>query len=335
MPGLSPRALRRIKIAVSALLVAVLLWFLDLEAILAALAGTDPALLVLALAMVLANRVLMPVKWNMLLRARAIRLSHIDAVRIYTISSFLGLVLPPTVGADSVRSYYLNRRGLALSDTVASIAVERVFGLVVLLAFTVTGFVLLVDLLRTGSIPWQAFSLALTAITAAALVAVLVSFSDRFRRLAGTLAGRADSSRLGRLARGVDRLVGAYQDYRLHKGILAAFCALTAVELCLVIVRSYVVALALGVELPLVVYFAFLPFVTLMNRMPISFDGFGINEALFIYFLALFGVPGEQGFVIGLVNHMLFLVGVMPGAVFYVLAKPPAKGIDGSAHARD
>lgn len=319
--------MRRIKIAVSALLVAVLVWFLDTESLRAALAGTNPALLALALAMVVANRILMPLKWNMLLRARSIRLAHFDAVRIYTIASFLGLVLPPTVGADSVRSYYLSRRGLALSDTVASIAVERVFGLLVLLAFTVAGFVLLIDLLRAGNIPWQAFSIALAAVTAAALAAVLLSFSASFRSLAGRLAGRSGGSRLGRLARGIERLVQAYQDYRHRKLVLAVFCLLTAGELTLVIVRSWVVGLALGVELPLLTYFAFLPFVTLMNRMPISFDGFGINEALFIYFLALFGVAGEQGFLIGLVNHLLFLLGVLPGGIFYIMAKPPPGAI--------
>ena len=315
--------MRRIKIGVSLLLVAMLVWFLDTGSILAALAGIDPALLTLALAMVFTNRVLMPVKWNLLLRARGLRLPHFDAIRIYTISSFLGLVLPPTVGADSVRSYYLNRRGLTLSDTVASIAVERVFGLLVLLAFTVAGFVLLIDLLRSGSIPWQAFSIALAAVTAIALAAALLSFSGRFRELASALARRG-SGRFGRLARGVDRLVNAYQDSGRRKRVLAVFCLFTAAELTLVILRSYVIALALGVELPLLTYFAFLPFVTLMNRMPISFDGFGINEALFIYFLALFGVPAEQGFVIGLVNHLVFLVGVLPGGVFYILDKPAA-----------
>jgi hypothetical protein len=54
--------------------------------------------------------------------------------------------------------------------------------------------------------------------------------------------------------------------------------------------------------------------------MPVSFDGFGINEALFIWFLALFGVAHEQGFLIGLINHLLFIAGVLPGGLFYVFS---------------
>jgi len=331
----SPRAGRRIKIAISLMLVGGLLYFLDTASLRASLKEIKLSYVLLAFAMVVTNRILMPVKWNMLLRARGIHVSNFDAVRVYTMSSFLGLVLPPTVGADSIRSYYLKRAGLRLSDVVASIAIERVFGLLVLLVFTIAGFAILVDLLRDGAIHTMAFAGLLTVISVGALAAVSISFSSRMQTIVGYLVDRIQSSRLSKLARGAEKFLQAYQEHRHKKRILAIFCLLTGLELLLVIVRSYVIALALGVDLSLMIFFAFLPLVTLLNRMPISFDGFGINEALFIYFLGLFGVLPEKAFLIGFVNHIIFLIGIMPGGIFYVMSgsdKPSGSDRPGALH---
>jgi hypothetical protein len=65
------------------------------------------------------------------------------------------------------------------------------------------------------------------------------------------------------------------------------------------IIRSYVVALAFGVEVPLIYFFAFVPIILLFTRLPISIYGFGI----------------------GLVNHIIILIGLLPGAIFYMLLK--------------
>lgn len=320
MSTLTSRARRRIKIAVSLALVAGLFYFLDIGSLESAVKEIKVRYLLLAFAMVIGNRILMPVKWNLLLRARAIRIPHFQAIRIYTIASFLGLVLPPTVGADSIRSYYMKQNGVKLSDTVASIVIERVFGLIVLLLFTVAGFFLLVNLLRNGEIQTSVLASTLAVLSITMLAALYLSFTRNFRKFVGALAARLQTTRLNKLALGADSFVRAYQEYGDKKRVLMLFCALTAFELTLVIVRSYIIGMSLGVDLSLLVYFAFLPLVTLLNRMPVSFDGFGINEVLFIYFLGLFGVIRETAFLIGLINHLLFIVGILPGGVFYVLA---------------
>lgn len=318
--------MRRLKIAISVVLVAAILYFLDIGAVLASLRGISLPYLALAFLLVIVNRVLMPLKWNLLLRAAGTWLSHFEAIRIYTISSFLGLVLPPTVGADTVRSYYLKKDDVKLSDAVASIVIERVFGFLVLLVFTIAGYVLLLRLLREGDIRVATITTILAAVSIVLVAVLYASFTPRMQGIADRVSRRLEATRMKKFGAGVASLVRAYQEYSQRKRVLVLFSILTVLELTVVIIRSYVVALSLGVELPLVVFFAFLPLVTLLNRLPVSFDGFGINEALFIYFLALFGVAHETGFLIGLVNHLLFIAGVLPGGLFYIFSsrRPPS-----------
>lgn len=312
--------MRRLKLAISVVLVAAILYFLDTGTLLARLRGISLPYLVFAFLLVIVNRILMPLKWNLLLRAAGTWLSHFEAIRIYTISSFLGLVLPPTVGADSVRTYYLKKDDVKVTDAVASIIIERLFGFLVLLLFTIAGYVLLLRLLRDGDLQATTVTTILATVSVVLLALLYASFTPLLQGIADRLARRLEATRMKKAGAGVASLVKAYQDYSHRKRTLVVFSLLTVLELTIVILRSYIVALALGVEVPLIVFFAFLPLVTLLNRLPISFDGFGINEALFIYFLALFGVAHESGFLIGLVSHLLFIAGVLPGGLFYVFS---------------
>jgi glycosyltransferase 2 family protein len=227
---------------------------------------------------VIGNRILMPVKWNLLIRSSGDWLPHFQAIRLYTIACFLGLV------------------------------------------FAVTGFFFLADMLHDGEIQITAIASALIILSTALFTALYLSFSPPLLNIVATLAIRLHDMRLGKLAQGADSFVRAYPAYSEKKGVVILFCVLTALELTLVIVRSYVVALSLGIDLPILVYFAFLPLATILNRMPISFDGFGVNGVFFIYFLGLFGVIQESAFLIGLINHLLSIVAILPGGFFYIFA---------------
>ena len=58
-----------LKIALSLVLLAVLTWFVDPRQMLHSMGGAERSLLILALAMAIVNRILMAIKWNILLRA--------------------------------------------------------------------------------------------------------------------------------------------------------------------------------------------------------------------------------------------------------------------------
>ena len=59
----------------------------------------------------------------------------------------------------------------------------------------------------------------------------------------------------------------------------------------------------------------------LLVRIPISLNGFGINEGGSTFFLAFVGIPKAIGFSIGLVDHFVNIIGLIPGALFYIFEK--------------
>ncbi len=94
-----------------ALVVALMVHFLDLHATLAAFNDIEPIAVVLTVALFLLDRFSMAYKWNFLLRARNCWMSNWAAFRIYLASGFVGYVIPASVGSDVFRAARLSMAG--------------------------------------------------------------------------------------------------------------------------------------------------------------------------------------------------------------------------------
>jgi len=163
-------------------------------------------------------------------------------------------------------------------------------------------FVLL-DVLGAGT-----FVLSLSKSSSSRFLKVFERFQDKSKYLKKT-AGQ------------LEKLYRSYQIYSRKKGTLAVFFVLTCVENVLPIVRPFIIAIALHAYVPLSYLFVIVPIELLLIRLPISFDGFGIREGVFVYFLALIGIAKDVGFSIGLTNHLVFLIALLPGWLFYLMGE--------------
>lgn len=319
---------RLVQMAVSLTLLGLLLRWIDPRGLGPALAGARVPMLLLALLLVLANRVLMAVKWNLLLGVKEIRISAFHATRIYFTSTFLGVFLPPTVGGDVVRAWLVKRSESRLPDVVSSILVERLLGLVALAIFGVVAAALFPVMMGAGEVdPRQLLMIAGGAALLSG-VALAFSFTAACEKLVLAITGHLAGVRfVGKFANTFGKIYTSYREYRTRRGTLTVFFALTMLENTLPILRAWLVALALNVPVPLTYFFVIVPLELVLIRIPVSFDGFGIREGLFVYFLALVGVPESTGFAVGLANHLLFLVAVLPGGLFHLLDPGAERGV--------
>ena len=160
------------------------------------------------------------------------------------------------------------------------------------------------------------------AVAAAALVTgtFAFSFTEACGRLVEAAAARfADTRFVGRGVGILAKVYRSFRAYRDHKGALTAFFLLTLLENFFPMVRAYCVARALHVDVPFLFFAAIVPIELLVIRLPLTIDGFGVREGLFTWFLTKVGVDESLGFAVGLVNHVLFLLAVLPGGVMHFL----------------
>ncbi len=324
---------RIVQLVISVVLLAILLRWVDVGAAVEAIRRASVPLILVSLLITTANRVLMAVKWNLLLRARDVALSWGEAVRVYYRSTFLGIFLPPTVGGDAVRAWLVTRDKSRLEVVISSILVERLLGLLALAAFGTAAAVLFPRMAGGAS---ELDPARLLAVVGGAGIVAVAAFAFSFTRTCETMV-QAITERLtgrpvvGKVAATLGRIYASYREYRNERGALGTFFALTLLENGFPIVRAWVVSLALGVDVSLGWFLVIVPLELVLIRIPVSFDGFGIREGLFVYFLAMVGVDEATAFAVGFVNHILFLVAVLPGAFLSSGSGPTPAGAEATA----
>jgi uncharacterized protein (TIRG00374 family) len=117
------------RLVITAAILAYLLWNIDLHQTVAALLHVNPWWFAATMALVALDRVLMILRWVVLLRSAGVHLPIRSSVYIYLVSSFVGSFLPAGVGSDASRAYAVAARTTRGADAVASVAIDRVLGL--------------------------------------------------------------------------------------------------------------------------------------------------------------------------------------------------------------
>ena len=281
------------------LLALLLFWVADPREVVRRVAGAAPAAVLGAVALSVLDRVTMACKWWLLLRARGLAVSLRLAVRAYFASSLYGLILPVTVGADAVRIVALRHAGAM--EVTASIAIERALGFIAMASVA-----LLSCLLLAGAVADQAVrSLGL-------LLLALVALSGGLFVVSLAAAGRA--ARWSRAPAFARRGAEAYALYRRHPGVLALFYGLSVFESLLSAVTGWVLAAGLGVPLSFATAVATVPISLAVARLPVSLGGFGVQEAAFMFFAGLVGVPRDDAFAIFALIGIAMLVALLPSA---------------------
>lgn len=312
------------RVAVSVTLLAIILFgFGAARDIGGVLAAAVPSYVALALAVFLLDRFLMTYKWLLLLAARGLDLPLVRGVTIYCTAMMWGLFLPATVGADAIRGYMTTRERLDGYEVFASITIERLVGFLASLLFGLAGFLVLTaagaaDGLETV---WWLGSIA----TLGAIAVFVASFNERL--FAQLLSVVPPAWRESKIVQRLRHFHGVYRGYGRNRGALAAFFALTLVEQCFVVLATWLTALALSLDVSLLMMAGAVPLSMLVSRLPVSIDGLGVYEGVMVLILSLAGVAPAQGVALALAYRGLQILLWLPFWLSYTVqsgsVRPP------------
>lgn len=268
----------------------------------------------LGLSIVILNldRFLMSYKWSILLAARGIPFSFPELVKSYFIGTTWGSILPGTVGGDIVRTYQISKQGTAGTDVVSSVIVERALGTVA--SLLMVAMCMLSAVMVMHVFPW--WVAVVTLLGGCAFVGLAWRVLGQIRTTDKTAAPPR--------SRWVTRLTSIYDaclGYRKHPGVLVRFVAWSFIEQCVPVVCVYLTALALDIPASFLSLATFTPLVVMVAKVPVSLDGFGVREGLYVHLLALVGVSSSGAFTLGLIAHIIGNASLLPGFLISVLTR--------------
>jgi len=275
----------------------------------------------IALTALIANldRVLMAYKWSILLKVKGINISFAEVVCSYYIGTFWGTFLPASVGGDMVRAYRICGRTGNVKDIISSIILERVLGIAATLFIGALSLIFFITFVSASE--WKiAAALALSLLIFFALLAL--SFSAQLTRWFDRRFQFHKRGRMEKLA----EVYRSYRSYQEHRGPIARFLLWSLLEQCSPVLSAFLVSRSLGLDIPFWAFVVFVPVIMAIARAPISFDGYGVREGLYVYFFSLVGAPTAESFLIGLLGHIVGTAAVLPGFFYCSFYSPaPAK----------
>jgi hypothetical protein len=298
-----------LRVAISVGLLVLLFLFIDRAALVQRLAGAEPPLLLLIVALLTADRLLMAWKWWLLVRGRTAAVSLWAAIRAYYVASFAGWFLPMTVGADAVRVAALAGEGRT-PGLVASVVLERAVGA---LAQAVLATISLGTLIALGL--GAEIGPAERWAVVGAVVAAFLAFPLSFRGAAWTARRMGPGGGWRKICRA---LAEAYASYASAPGLVLVFFGLTLLEGCIPVAYHYLTGRAIGLDPGWTFYIATIPLVFLVARLPVSLGGLGVLEVSFVYLATLLGLGRTEAFSIAVLAEALVLLSLIPGAIAYL-----------------
>ncbi len=299
------------------------LWKSEPAAVGNTLRGTSWGWVLAAVALVLADRLLMAQRWIALLAPveTGARPPLGTLVRIFFVSTFLGTFLPASVGGDAVRAWSLKRDGVPGAQSLASVLMDRLLGVISIVLCAAAGLALVPDLLHDRHVGW-----ALAAATAGCIVAVAVVFSNRLDDAVRGWLGRAPR---GRVLGAFGRLLTALQTYRRHHALLLLVLTASVGVQLLRIMQAWMLGRSLGIDIPLVAYLVAIPAILLLMLLPITINGLGVSQWAFVFAFARFGVGRPPAFALSVLFVALGLVGNLPGALLYATRRGSRRTVPG------
>ena len=119
-----------------------------------------------------------------------------------------------------------------------------------------------------------------------------------------------------------EEVQAAVHSYRAQvRTVWTAFAASLALQ-ALVVVYFFAIARALRIPLSVSAAFLMVPLCTLLQAVPISFNGWGLREGLFTLYFSQIGLPRESALAFSLTGAGLIILLSLSGAVVWMARGP-------------
>ncbi|MBS2007913.1 MAG: flippase-like domain-containing protein [Cyanobacteria bacterium SZAS TMP-1] len=296
----------RLKIGVSLVMFCSLFLFgkVDLSKCIQVALGANRWFLSLALVVFLSSTFLNAHRWQLLAQAVGLEKSLLKLTQLCFVGLFFNLFLPSTVGGDVSRCYYLSKGTGKYKEAFYSVLADRTVGIAVLFLFATTGILLGPG---GGGLPLE---LKLPIIAGTLFVFGLVPFAPQ---LSVKFLGENNI-----ITRQINK--SPARVYWSNKGLMATAIGLSVVMQIVIVAVHVAIGMALGLhDIPLWYYFVFYPSVAVLGFVTPSFNGIGIREWAYTYFLTMAGVDRAHALTYAIMWLGLTTVASLVGGLVYIL----------------
>ncbi|MCJ7496397.1 MAG: flippase-like domain-containing protein, partial [Deltaproteobacteria bacterium] len=205
----------------------------------------------------------------------------------YLVGAFSSIFLPGVIGGDLVRiGLCYKRLNSSIRVVTTTVLIERFCGVLVLFILGSLAFFNLPSELLSALGRPKVNILAFGMLLSVVLVLVLYGIGQRF------LDGGALEKRTNRWVKKLGEML--HLVFRLPYRVFFIVILLSGLSQAMDIISCFILAKALKIPIPLILFFGFMPVVYLITILPISIGGLGVREGILVYLLTQVGVQSSD-----------------------------------------
>jgi len=262
-------------------------------------------------------------KWKLILHRVGIPVSYKRLLEVYTISYWFNTFLPGSIGGDLYKIYDVSRASSKNIRPAATVFIERLTGVLSLLAVAITALVKYRHELYVPA--WMIWlSIGFSALATLGLLLALLYFGPIWKFIVRPFPF------LSRILRDdkADSLIVVSNELRTnHRLFIEAFWLGVVVQL-LVLSAYYVMALAISRDISAVYFFTLYPLIEIASMVPISINGIGIKEGLMVLSLKHSNITPTLSMSMGILFRLVAIILALIGGVLLMIRKSSGWKVD-------
>ncbi len=304
--------------------------FVNVGEALRAVRGLEARWLAASVACYVATRVLMAIKWWVLLGGSNGSISYSTVQRALCLSDYYSLLFPNTLAVDVTRVVLLRHHRGGAGFMTAAILADRVINVAATAAISLLALAVTYGL--RGSWPFSPpVATAVIGIALVILVAALTAASQRVMMISIGLLRSAQRAfpRRARLAGWIDtaaKVHTAMSTMLTSRATLLPAIVLAAAMVLARVGSIFFLFIAVGAPQPFSLTLMLVPVITLIALMPISVLGLGVKDGAFVFFFGGAGVPASLALAVSLSSYGVIIgASVLLGLIASVVGPPLPK----------
>ena len=294
------------------LLAFILFYLIDLKTLLQTLKQVNYLYLIPVFLLTFLLLGLKSLRWQILMRKQNIKYSLIESFAIYSVAIFFSLVTPGKIG-ELAKVLYLRQDGHSVARSLVSIILDRLFDFFFLVFMALLGFIIFIQFFS------QEIIYLLASLFIVLLTTYLLAKSKIYLKLLKFIVPYRFHSQF---FENLQVFLSDLKKYKLPDYFKST--ALTLLAWLVYICQIYCLSLSLNLNLNFLYLIPMISVANATDLLPISFNGLGTREAVFIFFFSLIGLSAEKATALGILQLFIVFFTALIGFYFW-LKKPLLK----------
>ncbi len=256
-------------------------------------------------------------KWQILLKAKGEIKDFLHVWKIYYIGTFFNLFLPTNVGGDVVKAHKMSKVSKNSIEAYSSVFMERFTGVI-----AIFGLAIVATSLYFSQLPTDILFIIYVIFLPLIILSFLMIWKDSIVNLFKKLINRIFKNFNPFSIR--EKLIKLYTSINLYtkkKRTLGYALIISFVFHTMLILTNYILALSIGIDIPVHYFFIFIPITAILLFLPISIRGFGVREVLYAYFFTQVGATTAQAVSLSFLVQLLGIISSLIGGFVYLFSQ--------------